>query len=351
MPNNQPSIIDLNNLEAKKQLISGRSYVNYGLYMGFDGSNFDEINKTKNIPGVKIYCAHSTGKMGVVDDHIELAFEKIDERVRLLFHAEDEECIGRKREIVLGKYNGENIPPFVHSEIRAPECAVTMVRRLCELAKKYRRAIHICHVSTEEELDIISKYREYGVTCEVAPHHLVLSDEDYDELGNLVKINPPLRRKAEVFAMWKGLKNGFVDIVATDHAPHTLEEKKMGYIEAPSGVPGVEMMLPILLNTVNNGGMTIMDVVKLCCEKPAEIFGLEDKGRIEVGYDADLVVVDMEMEKKFSNEDVESKCGWSPYAGGVFKGWPLKTFVAGVLVCDDGKFSGNTSGNIVKFRR
>lgn len=347
MPNNKPPIFSIAELEVKRKMISGRSFVNYGLYMGFNGENFREINKAEGIPGVKIYCAHSTGKIGVGSDHVEKAFTEIDRDKLLVFHAEDEECIEKHRAEVMA--DGDDVEPIAHSRIRDPKCALKMVKRLCELAKDHNRPIHICHVSTEAEIDVINEYRGVGVTCEVAPHHLVLSEDDYDYLGNFIKVNPPVRSQVDVFGLWKCLKMGMIDIIATDHAPHTSEEKEVPYVQAPSGLPGVETLLPILLNTVNNDGMTLEEVVKLCCERPAEIFKLEGKGKIEKGFDADLVVVDMDMEKTLQNEDVFSKCGWSPYADSVFMGWPIMTFVDGQLVFESGKIVGNPLGNDVKF--
>ncbi len=336
MPNNQPPIVSVQDLEAKRNLIAGRSHVNYGIYIGYNGENVEEINAAENVPGVKIYCAHSTGNMGV--SNLEKAFSEIDPGKLLLFHAEDEECMA----VYKKQFEGET-DPAVHSKIRAAECAAVMVQKLCDLAQKYQRRIHICHLSTEGELEIVKKNRKL-VTCEVAPHHLVLSEDDYGHFGNLIKVNPPIRSQKDVFAMWKGLKSGLIDLVATDHAPHTLAEKALPFSEVPSGVPGVEMMLPILLNAVNDDALTINEVVQLCCVKPAEIFGIKNKGRIEIGYDADLVVVDMELTKKFENKDVLSKCKWSPYAGGTYKGWPVMTFVKGKLVFRDGEFAEDFSG-------
>lgn len=341
MPNNQPPIVSLKALVEKRALISGRSHVNYGIYIGYNGENIAEINAAENIPGVKIYCAHSTGNMGV--SNLEKAFAEIDPEKLLLFHAEDEECMT----VYKKQFDGAT-DPAVHSKIRAPECAALMVQKLCDLARKYQRRIHICHLSTEGELQIVAKNRDL-VTCEVAPHHLVLSEDDYGHFGNLIKVNPPIRSQKDVFAMWKGLKSGLIDLVATDHAPHTLGEKALPFSEVPSGVPGVEMMLPILLNAVNDDALTINEVEKLCCTKPMEIFGIKNKGRIEVGYDADLVVVDMDLEKKFESKDVLSKCKWSPYAGGTYKGWPVMTFVQGKLVFDGGKIEDEFSGKEADF--
>ncbi|MFH1284237.1 MAG: dihydroorotase [Candidatus Peregrinibacteria bacterium] len=351
MPNNKPPVLTCKDLEAKRKLVSGRSYVDYGFYIGYDGKNIDEINRASNIPGVKVYCADSTGNMGVDGKALEELFEKVDKKKMLVFHAEDADCIRKKYDEYMSEFAGReaDAPASIHSKIRDMECAAIMVKTLCELAKKHTRPIHICHVSTEEELDVIAEYKKYGVTCEVAPHHLTLCDDDYEYLGNYIKVNPPVRSRFEIFGLWKNLKAGVIDIVASDHAPHTKEEKDEPYVTAPAGVPGVEMLLPILLNTVNNEGMTLEEVAQLCCEKPAEIFGIMNKGKIAVGYDADIVIVDMDMEKEFKNGDVFSKCGWSPYSGSVFKGWPVMTFVGGEMIYKEGKIVSKPQGKEAVF--
>jgi len=346
MPNNTPAILELEDLDMKRELINGRSYVNYGIYMGYNGENSKYINAAKNIPGLKVYCAHSTGNMGIHQDFLEKVFEEINSGIPILFHSEDEECIQTNFD-VLKKEKGE-LEPSDHSEVHAPECALKMTKKLCALAEKYERPIHICHVSTEAEIEEISKHREF-VTCEVAPHHLTLSVDDYEKCGNFIKMNPPVREAKDLFGLWKALKFGQIDLVATDHAPHTREEKEKKYEEAPAGVPGIEMMLPILLNAVNAEGLTLEEVCKLVCEKPAELFNIQNKGKIEVGYDADITVVDMDLEKKFENKDVQSKCGWSPYSGGLYRGWPIMTFVNGELVFKNGEILGDFVGKEVSY--
>ena len=346
MPNNNPPIVDADSLDAKRKLVKGRSHVNYAFYLGYNGKNVEEINKAVGIAGVKVYCAHSTGDMGVDAEFLEKAFTDIRQDIRLMFHAEDEDCIEQRFEEM--KAEGREFLPADHSKIRAPECALKMTEKLCDLAKKHQRKIHICHVSTGAEIEVINSNRQW-VSCEVAPHHLVLSTDDYQSMGNLIKMNPPVREGADLFALWKALRLSEVDLIATDHAPHTLEEKQKPYLEAPSGVPGVEMMLPIMLNAVNDEGITIEEVVRLCCEKPAELLGLENKGKIEVGADADLVIVDMEKSRKFENEDVRSKCGWSPYAGGVYKGWPVATYLAGQVIFEENKIIGEKNGEEIRF--
>jgi len=349
MPNNKPPIVTLEALEKKREIIKGRSYVNYGLYMGFNGKNLDEVNKAKGIAGVKMYCAHSTGGMGVGEKDIEKLIAGVAEDKHVVVHAEDEACIDKLRKEYLVEFEGreKEIPVSLHSKIRSKECGVKMVEHICELAKKYQQPVHICHVSSEEELDVISRYREFGVTCEVCPHHLSFSVDDYEYYGAFIKMNPPVRDKMDVFGLWKSLKMGMVDVIATDHAPHAIVEKELPGLEPPSGVPGVEMMLPIMLHGVNNDALEIGEVVWLCSENPARLWGLNSKGKVEEGFDADVVVVDMEIERKFDREDVVSKCKWSPYAGGTYQGWPIVTIVGGEVVFRDGKIVGTARGEEV----
>ncbi|MDA1060423.1 MAG: dihydroorotase [bacterium] len=344
MPNNQPPVLTVKDLDAKRDLIKGRSYVNYGLYMGYDGKNLDEVNSAKGVPGVKLYMANSTGDMGVSAGVREL-FEKGNKLI--VVHAEDEDIIERNTKEYLAEFEGREIDPAVHSKIRSTEAAASAVRQICELAKETGHPLHVAHISCNDELEIIEKFED--VTCEVTPHHLTLCDSDYEILGNKIKVNPPIREREDVFSMWKGVKMGEIDIIATDHAPHTLEEKEQGYLDAPSGVPGVGIVLPMLLTTVNNDGLTLEELVRICCERPAEIFKVKNKGWLKEGYDADIVVVDMDKEDSVKREKVFSKCGWSPYEDSQFVGWPVKTFVCGELVFDDGKIVGEAKGREADF--
>lgn len=385
MPNNVPPVLTCEDLEKKRALVAGRAYCNYGFYMGFDGQNFGEISKARNVAGVKIYAVNSTGNMGVSYEIIENLFKKCDKLV--VAHAEDETMIQEnvqkyfaefERSVSLKKAKSGkpikvaggarfakslkakvvsnfavskigDIDPAIHSKIRTPECAAKAVQFLCDLAKATQHRLHIAHISSDQELAIILEYRDIGVTCEVSPHHLLLSDDDYAHFGNFVKVNPPVRSKTDIFTMWKALKFGEIDIIATDHAPHTIVEKEQNYSEAPSGLPELDTLLPILLNAVNDGGLEVKELVQFCCEGPAKIFGIKNKGQVEAGFDADLVVVDMELSREVERERLFTKCGWSPYEGSVFKGWPVMTFVNGKLVFKDGKIVGKKVGMEVEF--
>ncbi len=347
MPNNNPPTVSVDTLYKKREMITGRSYVNYGLYIGYGGGNIEEVNKAKNIAGVKVYTANSTGNMGVTEKSLDLLFKESNKLI--IAHAEDENIIKENSDKYLAEFQGREIDPSVHSKIRSIKSAENAVKSVCELAKKYSSRLHIAHVSTEAEVDIIEKYKKYGVTCEVTPHHLHLTDDDYDFWKNFIKVNPPVRNRENVFALWKALKSGVIDIIDTDHAPHTIEEKNGEYLKVPSGVPGVETMLPLFLNTVNNEGLTISELVFFCCERPAEIFGIKNKGYILEGYDADIVIVDMEKEKEVTREDLFTKASWSPYEGFTLKGWPVYTFVNGEIVFEDGKIVGKMKGKEVEF--
>jgi len=344
MPNNKPPVVSVADLEAKRKLIKGRSYCNYGLYIGFDGKNLHEVNASDAV-AVKFYACDSTGDMGVTDSkEVEELFEKSNKLI--VVHAEDASCLEEKSKLYLAEFEGGEVDPAVHSKIRGPECAIKAVKAVCDLAKKHGSRLHIAHLSTEGELDIVNEHKD--VTCEVAPHHLLLCDDDYETLGNFLRVNPPVRNRTDIFALWKGLKFGEIDIIATDHAPHTIEEKEQPYLKVPSGVPELDTLGPILFNAINDEGLEVAEVVKLCCEGPARIFGLKGKGQIEPGFDADLVVVDMEKEGVVKREALFSKCGWSPYEGMHFKGWPLMTFVNGELVFKNGKIVGKKLGKEVE---
>ncbi len=339
MPNNQPPILTVADLAAKRDLVAGRSYVNYGFYIGYNGQNLEQVNAATNVPGVKFYAADSTGDMGVTDGVDEL-FAHANKLI--VVHSEDGRVIKENFNQLTAGLNEAELVPALHSEIRSVEAAAMMTRKVCGLAKQFQARLHVAHLSTAEELAILDEYPD--VSCEVAPHHLLFCVDDYEKYGSRIRMNPPVRSSEDVFALWKGIQNGQIDIIATDHAPHTLAEKEAVFAKVPSGVPSVEMMLPIMLNAVNDEAISISRLVEMCCERPTEIFGIRNKGFVREGFDADLVLVDLDLEKRFLVQDVHSKCGWSPYEGMNIKGWPVKTFVGGELVVDEGVVCGDKVG-------
>jgi dihydroorotase len=328
MPNNNPPITTAEALEQKRQLAK-KSIVNYGFYFGATSDNIAEINKAKNVAGVKVYMGASTGSLLVAE---EAALHKIFLCGRLItVHAEDEAMIKKNEERYRNEHN-----PEIHCKIRSNEVAASAVRKAIEIARSHNTRLHIAHVSTKEELALIAGAK--NVTCEATPHHLFLTSAAMKKMGNFAKMNPPLRSKEDVDALWLAINDGIITCIATDHAPHTKEEKQQDYWKAPAGVPGVETMLPLMMNAANEGKISLQQVVKLCSENPAKLFGLEKKGSIEEGFDADLVIVDLKKEETIKNSTIASKCGWTPFDGMKVLGSVIATVVNGKIAYNRGSF-------------
>lgn len=343
MPNTSPPTLTIETLEEKRNIAAAKSLVNYGFFMGLSSDNLREIEKAKNIAGVKVYMGSSTGNLLIQDTNI---IEKLFELGRLVIvHAEDESII-RENE----KKFRESNDPRIHSLIRDHRSGYEAVKAVLHLAKKYEARIHITHLSSKEEVEEVEKFKSEKVGCDVTPHHLALTTAYYEKLGNYVKVNPPLRDPEDRQTLWKALKSGIIDIVASDHAPHTKKEKESGYWNAPAGVPGVQTLLPFLLDSVEHGELSLQQVVKITAENPAKLFGISGKGRIEVGYDADLILVDMEKEREVTEEILLSKCGWSPFRGFTFRGWPAVTMVNGKVLYEEGKGVSDDKGKEVIFK-
>lgn len=331
MPNTVPATIDQVTFEEKRALVAEQSLVHYGFYVGATERNLDEIkamvSRGEKVRGIKIYMGSSTGDLLINNDEVLERFFK-EAPCLLLLHAEADDCISEGV-----KHFSDTSNPAVHSKIRDPKCALLAVQKALSFAKKYGTQIHFCHVSTGAELDLIREAALPNVTVEVTPHHLFMNTKDYDTYGNLIKVNPPIRAEEDMDALWKGIVDGVVNIVATDHAPHLFEEKDQDvYAKVPSGVPGVQTMLPLLLTAVNDQHISLQKVVELSSFAPAQRLGLGKKGKIEVGMDADLVIVDLNLFEKVCHHYLWSKCGWSPFHGWILKGWPVMTFVQGNLM-------------------
>lgn len=344
MPNNDPPTIDEETLSEKRKVVAEETLVNYGFFVGATDENAEIVGKIKGMAGVKAYLGSSTGNLFL---HAKIYFEKLLENTEKIVavHAESELVMLE----LASEYEGKD-DPSVHSLIRSPESAYESVKDTLHLAKKYGKKIHLCHVSTEKELEAVRKFKDENVSVEVTPHHLFLTTLDYEKLGNLIKVNPPVREPADQVVLWQGIKDGTVNIVATDHAPHTLAEKKKNYKDVPSGVPGVQTMLPLLLNAVNEGKLSLEKVVELTSYNPSKIFGIKNKGMIEKGMDADLTVVDMDLEEEVDKEFLFSKCGWSPFEGRVLKGWPVLTFVNGEKMYEWRDRFGEVKGREVSYQ-
>lgn len=326
MPNTDPATTMVELLKEKQRLTQ-ESKMNILSHFGATAHNLEELKKPE-VKSIKIYVGSTTGDL-LLDDYrkIEQAMSEVDKL--FVFHAEDESIIQKNIE----KYKGID-DPAVHSIARPRQAAIEATEQIIEIVKRTKRKAHIAHLTTKEEAELIKDAKQDGlsVTCEVAPHHLFLSEEDYPRLKNFAKMNPPLRTAMDQEALWQGLLNGTIDIVATDHAPHTKEEKEQPYWQAPAGVPGIETMLPLLLNQVNLGKISLKRVWEATSKKPAEIFGLQNKGQIKPGFDADLVLVDLNQEKEVVNKELKTKCGWSPFAGQKLTGWPRLTICRGNII-------------------
>ena len=334
MPNTIPNTITQAALEDKLATASKSSLVNYGFYVGATTENVDVLKHATRTPGIKIFIGSSTGNL-LVDE--QAALEKIfaESTLTICAHCEDETTVRANA----AKYANETDIAF-HSKVRDHEAAVIATARAIDLAQRHNHRFHVLHVSTANEIELIQNGGPL-ITSEVCPHHLFFNVDDYPRLGSLVKMNPSIKNKTDNEQLWQALCDGVIDIVATDHAPHTMDEKREPYPKCPSGLPAVENSLALMLNQVNQGKCTIEQVVKWMCSGPAEIWNMKRKGRIEVGYDADLTLVDMDLTQTVLNENQETKCGWTPWHGDDLTGWPIATWVMGkqVFKIVDGKSS------------
>lgn len=338
MPNTNPSTTTIEALEQKRHLAK-KSIVNYGFYFGATSDNISEINKARNVAGVKVYMGASTGDLLVTNED---ALHRIFSCGRLVtIHAEDEAMIKHNAE----KYRNEH-NPSIHCKIRSNDVAAAAVKKAVAIARAHNTRLHIAHISTKEELTLIKG--EKNVSCEVTPHHLFLTADSMNKMGNFAKMNPPLRSSSDIAALWKAIGDGLITCVATDHAPHLAAEKEQDYWKAPSGVPGVETMLPLMMTAVNDGKISLQQLVKLCSEGPAKLVGLGSKGMIEEGFDADLAIVDLKKAETIKNSEVASKCKWSPFDGFKAKGKVIASVVSGELAYNKGVFI-ESKGREVKY--
>lgn len=341
MPNTQPAATSVELLEWKYRRAAQASRVNFGFYIGATDSNLSELQLATNVPGIKIFIGSSTGDL-LVDS--QAALERIFGKTSLPIcaHCEDETTVRANRARL-----GDSLTVADHSRIRNCEAALVATSRAVDLAKRFRHRFHVLHVSTASELAILCDPAPY-ITAEVCPHHLFFSTADYPRLGTLIQMNPSVKSPEDARLLWQALKRGQIQVIATDHAPHTLEEKRKPYPSSPSGLPAVENSLALMLEQVNRGHCTLEQIAHWMSDAPARIWGLVGKGRIAVDYDADLVLVDLALEKTIRNELQLTRCGWSPWAGETLKGWPVRTFVGGQTVFHQGQVDSSVRGQRVR---
>lgn len=353
-PNTIPQATTQKLLEDKFKIASKSSYVNYSFMFGGTNDNLQELLKTnpKNVAGIKLFLGSSTGNM-LVDD-VEV-LEKIFSSTKMIIsvHCEDEATIRNNTKIYKEKY-GDNIPIKYHPLIRSEEACYISSSKAIELAKKTGARLHIFHVSTEKETNLFRNdisLEEKKITAEVCVHHLWFNDKDYDNKGTHIKWNPAVKTERDRQGLWKALLDDRIDVIATDHAPHTLEEKNNFYTKAPSGGPLVQHALLALLEKVKEGQISIEKVVEKICHNPAKLFQVEKRGFIKEGYYADLVLIDKDLPEEVNKSNILYKCGWSPFEGTTFSSKVLKTFVNGNLIYDNGNFNDEIKGKRLTFDR
>ncbi len=346
MPNTIPNAISQARILEKLELGRMKSVVNYGFYVGATPENIVELKNARRTPGIKIFIGSSTGDL-LVDEQEALERIFADATLPICAHCEDEATVNANRARIEAE-NGGKWTIHDHSRIRDVAAAVICTERATALSEKYKHPFHVLHVSTAAELDILRRPSQY-VTSEICLHHLYFNTDDYDRLGSLIQMNQSIKSAADNAGLWEGLLDGTITLLATDHAPHTLEEKAQPYPKSPSGLPAVENSLALMLNEVNNGRVTLSQVANWMSDAPARVWNMVGKGRIEPGFDADLVLVDMNLERTIVNERQFTKSKWSPWAGTTLKGWAVRTYVMGQEVYRDGVVNTDHRGHEIQY--
>lgn len=345
MPNTDPSTTSAETLADKVRRARGRMFCDFAFYPGATTENIDELPELESLEGaagIKVFMGSSTGNL-LLDDPVLIHRMLSKLRRRAAFHCEDEARLKARRSLQVA---GD---PSSHSLWRDPEAAAMAIRQLTGIARDTGARIHILHVSTAAELAVIAENRDLA-TCEVTPHHLMLTAPDaYERLGACAQMNPPLREAVDCAAMWDAIGQGLVDTIGSDHAPHLLEAKAKPYPASPSGMPGVQTLVPVMLDAVAAGRLTLQRFVDMTSHAPARVYGIAGKGRIAIGYDADLTLVDLKARREITNDWIASRCGWTPYAGMSVTGWPTATIVRGRVVMREDEIIGPAHGEPVRF--
>jgi dihydroorotase len=347
MPNTQPSITNAEALAWKQGYAEQQAWCDMGLYVGGTRTNIaalPELETGQGVCAVKVFAGSSTGDLMVEDDP---SLERVMRAGRrpIAYHSEDEYRLQARKPMFK---SGD--PYASHMEWRDEECAFLGTRRLMALARKTGRPAHILHVSTAQELDYLKDYRDIA-TVEVLVNHLTQFAPDvYENLKGFGVMNPPIRGRAHYDAAWAAVRNGIVDTIGSDHAPHAAAAKRKPWPECPAGLTGVQTLVPVMLDHVNAGRLSLARMVDLMCAGPARVYGVVGKGRLAAGYDADFTLVDMAAKRTISNDWIASPCGWTPFDGMAVTGWPVGTVIRGQQVMRDGEVVGTPSGRLVRFR-
>ncbi|MDX1683784.1 MAG: dihydroorotase [Saprospiraceae bacterium] len=353
MPNTKPPALTQDLLQEKYDIAARRSLANYSFYMGISNDNLEEVLKTdiRQVCGLKAFMGSSTGNM-LVDDPATLDNLFKNAHMLIATHCEDETTMKRRTQEYIERY-GDRLTAAHHPEIRSREGCLISSQTAVELAKKYDTRLHVLHISTAEETHLFEAgdRNRKRITSEACVHHLTFNSMHYEKLGNKIKCNPAIKNESDRRAIWKALHEGRIDVIATDHAPHTLEEKESPYMEAPAGLPLVQHTLYLMLKKVNEGEISLPFLVDKMCHAPADLFDVKERGYLREGYFADLVIVDPDEIWTVDRSNILHKCGWSPLEGWRIQGKVKKTFVSGHLAYNDGKFNESRMGDRLVFDR
>ncbi len=343
MPNTRPLTTTQAALDDKLRRASEKCLVNYGFFIGATPELLPDLLNANPTPGIKVFMGSMHGDL-LMDDaaNLEAVFAKGDRLIAV--HAEDQARISQRRQEFAGVTD-----IAVHSQIQDNQAALLATQLAVKLSKKYQRRLHILHLSTGEEAEFLHESKPSWVTAEVTPQHLLLNTSAYETIGSFAQMNPPLRSARDNEILWQALRDGVIDFIATDHAPHTLAEKAQTYPNTPSGMPGVETSLPLMLTQAVEGRCTVAQVANWMSTAVAKAYKIPNKGQIAPNFDADLVLVDLEKYRPVVREEMASKCGWSPFEGWNLTGWPVVTIVGGKVVFENGKLDTNVRGEALTF--
>lgn len=344
MPNTNPLTTTRDTFEAKIAAGTGRMHCDFAFYIGGTHDNVSDLPELERLPGcagIKVFMGSSTGSLLVQDDAgVEAILTAISRRAA--FHSEDEYMLETRKDL---RVPGD---PSSHPVWRSPEVALSCTRRLVALARKTGKRIHVLHVSTAEEIAFLADHKDVA-SVEVTPHHLTLDETAYTRLGSYAQMNPPVRDRLHRDRIWAGVANGVADILGSDHAPHTRAEKDLPYPQSHSGMTGVQTLVPIMLDHVNAGRLSLSRLVDMTSAGLNRLFGIANKGRIAVGYDADLTIVDLKRRETITNAWIASRAGWTPYDGVTVTGWPVGTVVRGHMVMWQGELTSPGKGQPMRF--
>ena len=346
MPNTEPNTTDPDTLQDKLDRARDRMWTDHAFYIGGTHDNARFLGELERLPGccgVKVFMGASTGTLLVADDDgVREVLRHVKRRAT--FHSEDEYRLAERRPLArAGDWTS-------HPEVRDPESAILSTRRLVRLAQETGARIHVLHVTTAEEIDFLSHHKDVA-TVEVTPQHLTLDgDEAYERLKGLAQMNPPIRNAPHIAGLWRGIEQGVADVLGSDHAPHTLEEKARPYPASPSGMPGVQTLVPVMLTHVANGRLTLDRFIDLTSHGANRVFGIAGKGRMAEGYDADLTIVDLKAKHVLRHADMATRSGWTPFDGMECTGKAMATIVRGRVVMRDGELQGAAHGRPVRFQ-